>query len=154
MKSTVSRLKLKRIKYHSYRNFVPENFLKDVKQANLVFDETDPNKCYDQLIGTFRNVVDKHAPMKTKFLRGNNAPFMNPELKKAIYTRSRFKNRLNKYPSKQNEKIYKKQRKKCVALRKKAIKNYFKKVTNKGLMSNKAFWDLVKPFLSNKGGLI
>ena len=88
--------------------------------------------------------------MKTKFLRGNNAPFMNPELKKAIYTRSRFK---NKYPSKQNEKIYKKQRNKCVALRKKAIKNYFKKVTSKSLMSSKAFWDLVKPVLSHKGGL-
>ena len=118
-----------------------------------MFDETDPNKSYDQLTETFRNVVDKHAPMKTKFLRGNNAPFMNPELKKAIYTRSRFKNRLNKYLSKQNEKIYKKQRNECVALRKKAIKNYFKKVTSKCLMSSKAFWDLVKPFLSNKGGL-
>ncbi len=153
MKSTVPRLKPKQIKYRSYRNFVPENFLKDVKQANLVFDETDPNKSYDHLTEAFRNVVDKHAPKKTKFLRGNNAPFMNPELKKAIYTRSRFKNRLNKYPSKQNENIYKKQRNKCVALRKKAIKNFFKKVTSKGLMSNKAFWDLVKPFLSNKGGL-
>ena len=92
MKSTVPRLKPKQIKYRSYRKFIPDNFLKDVEQANFVFDETDPHKSYDHLTETFRNVVDKHAPMKTKFLRGNNAPFMNPELKKAIYTRSRLKN--------------------------------------------------------------
>ena len=35
----------------------------------------------------------------------------------------------------------------------KAIKNHFKRVTSNGLMSKKAFWDLVKPFLSNKGVL-
>ena len=40
-----------------------------------------------------------------------------------------------------------------VALRKKAIRNHFKRVTSNGLMSNKAFSNLVKPFLSNKGVL-
>ena len=78
---------------------------------------------------------------------------MNPELKRGIYTRTRLKNRLNKHPSKENEIALKKQRNRCVALRKKGIKNHIKKVTSDGLMSNKAFWDLVKPFLSNKGGL-
>ena len=33
------------------------------------------------------------------------------------------------------------------------MKNHFKKGTKNGTMSNKEFWDLVKPFLSNKGGL-
>ena len=60
---------------------------------------------------------------------------------------------MNKHPSKENEIAFKKQRNRCVALRKKAIKNHFKKVTSDGLKSNKAFWDLVKPFLSNKGGM-
>ena len=75
------------------------------------------------------------------------------ELKKGIYTGTRLKNRLNKHPSKENEIAFKKQRNRCVTLRKKAIKNHFKKVTSDGLMSYKAFWDLVKPFLSNKGGM-
>ena len=67
--------------------------------------------------------------------------------------RARLKQRLNKHPSKQNEVAFKKQRNRCFALRKKAIKNHFKRVTSNGLMSNKAFWNLVKPFLSNKGVL-
>ncbi len=38
-------------------------------------------------------------------------------------------------------------------MRKKAIKQHFKKATAKDLISNHEFWNLVKPFLSNKGGL-
>ena len=38
-------------------------------------------------------------------------------------------------------------------MRKKAIKQQFKKATEAGLVSNRVFWNLVKPFLSNKGGL-
>ena len=38
-------------------------------------------------------------------------------------------------------------------MRKKAVKQYFKKATKTGLVSNRAFWNLVKPFLSNKEGL-
>ena len=34
------------------------------------------------------------------------------------------------------------------------MKNHFKEATRNGVLSNKEFWDLVKPFLSNKGGLI
>ena len=153
MKSTVPRLKPKKIQYRSYKKFIPENFLSDVKHAQFECDGTNPDKSYDHLTNTFRSIVEKHAPIKTKFLRGNNAPFMNPELRKAIYTRARLKRRLNKHPSKQNEVAFKKQRNRCVALRKKAIKNHFKRVTSNGFMSNKAFWNLAKPFLSNKGVL-
>ena len=40
--------------------------------------------------------------MKTKMLRGNNSPFMTKDLKKAIMNRSRFKNRYNKWKSREN----------------------------------------------------
>ena len=39
--------------------------------------------------------------------RGNDAPFMNKELMKAIYTRSRLRNRYFKNPTKENETSYK-----------------------------------------------
>ena len=34
------------------------------------------------------------------------------------------------------------------------MKNHFKEATRNGTLSNKEFWDLVKPFLLNKGGLL
>ena len=98
-------------------------------------------------------IIDKHAPLKQKTLRGNEAPFMNKNLRKAIYTRSRLKNRYNKNPTDDNKSQYKKQRNKCVNLRKKAIKTYFKDITDSGIVENKKFWQTIKPFITNKSGI-
>ena len=65
--------------------------------------------------------MEKHAPLKKKFLRGNQAPFMTKEFRKAIYNRSRLRNKFCKIPSEENEKLCKKQRNKCVAMRKKVF---------------------------------
>ena len=78
---------------------------------------------------------------------------MNKELRKAIYHRSKLKNYYNKNRTEESKLNYKKQRNKCVKLRKKAIKLYFKKITNPGFVENKTFWKTVKPFISNKSGL-
>ena len=40
---------------------------------------------------------------------------------------------------------------KCISLCRKAKKQFFKKSCEKGLNTNKEFWNLVKPFLTNKG---
>ena len=34
--------------------------------------------------------LNKHAPMKIKYIRANNSPFMNNDLSKAIMVRSRL----------------------------------------------------------------
>ena len=47
----------------------------------------------------------------------------------------------------------KNKRNKCVNLRKKAIKTYFKNITNSGIVENKTFWQTVKPFITNKSGI-
>ena len=41
----------------------------------------------------FRSVIDKHAPLKTKIIRENQAPFMTTALSKAIMTRLRLKSK-------------------------------------------------------------
>ena len=52
-----------------------KNFLSDVKLPKFdVFE--DPEQAYDNLVCTFRTLVDKHAPLKMKVSRGNSAPFM------------------------------------------------------------------------------
>ena len=153
MKTHIPRLKPKMIRYRSYKKFDPEKFLQDVTNIDFKADVKDADLAYRNLSSAFREFVDKHAPLKTKVQRGNTAPFMNQQLQKAIYTRSRLKKRLNKNPTAENRTKFKKQRNKCVSIRKKAIKSHFKEATKNGTMSNKEFWDLVKPFLSNKGGL-
>ena len=95
-----------------------------------------------------------HAPLKKKMLKGNQAPFLTKELRKEIYTRSKLKNKYRSNLIEENKAIYKKQRNKYVSsLRRKAIKAYFNNVTKTGVQTNKDFWELVKPFLTNKGSL-
>ena len=49
---------------------------------------------HDVFTNILRMVLYKHAPIKKKLLRGNEAPFMTKELSKAIMNRSKLKNRL------------------------------------------------------------
>ena len=100
MKSYISRLKPKNVHYRSYKNFNEEKFLSDVKEADFSLETSNPDENYSVLTNVFSNIVNIHAPLKNKILRGNDAPFMNKELRKAIYTRSRLRNRHFKNPTK------------------------------------------------------
>ena len=48
------------------------------------------DKPYDDFSSLFKIIPDKHAPIKQKEVRDNNAPFMIKELRKAIMDRSRL----------------------------------------------------------------
>ena len=50
-------------------------------------------------IKTFLTIVNKHAPLIRKIVRGNQTPFMTKKFQKAIYTRRRLKNKMNKNPT-------------------------------------------------------
>ena len=105
---------------------------------------------YSTFSDVFRSVLDRHASLKRKMIRGNQGPFMTKQLSKAIMNRSKLRNGYNKWPSRENFLDYKNT---CNNLNKFAKKSYFDKVTSKGFLSNKAFWNTVKPFLTNKGFL-
>ena len=78
--------------------------------------------------------IDKHAPLKKRLARGNQAPFMKIDFQKAIYTRTRLKSKYWRDPSRENELA--KQRNLCVSIRQKSITNYLKKFTDKVLETN------------------
>ena len=98
----------------------------------------------------FLGLANKHALLKKKFVRGNNAPFMNREFQKEIYVSSRLRNKYWVEPSVENKAAYKKQRNKSVKIRRKSIKRYMDKISEKGIETNKSFWNFIKPFMTNK----
>ena len=79
-----------------------------------------PNENYQDLTENLLSVVEKHAPPKKKIVRGNQAPFVDREFRKAISTRSRLRNKYWKNPTLENELRYKQQRNNVFLLRKKA----------------------------------
>ena len=159
LKMHVKRLKSKRIMYRSYRNFSEDKFLNDlngeIAQHDSYFSsfDLDPSISYDLLKDIFVSVLDKHAPIKQKCIRGNNGNFMNKDLSKAIMNRSRLKSNYHKNPTPSNRLLYTKQRNICVSLRRKAIRTNFEKVARDGIIPRNDFYKLVSPYITNKGGL-
>ena len=58
---------------------------------------------------------------------------MTKEFQKAIYTRSRLKNKINENPTIINIAAYKRQRNLCVSLRRKNIKSFLSNITKRGI---------------------
>ena len=75
------------------------------------FNSDYANENYELNTDLFSKIVNKHAPLKKKFLRSNQAHFINKD-------RSRLRNRFCKTPTEENEKLCKKQRNKCASIRK------------------------------------
>ena len=153
-RSHFERIPPKKVEYRNYKKFNVTNFLRDLDQEMIQGEMYKYNNdMYSTFSDIFRSVLDRHAPLKWKMIRGNQGPFMTKQLSKAIMNRCKLRNRYIKWPSRENFLDYKKAKNTCNNLSKFAKKSYFDKVTSKGFVSNKAFWNTVKPFLTNKGFL-
>lgn len=90
------KLPAKNIVYRSYKRFNEESFLADLKSLNFGKLNENPSEAYDLLSKMFLQLIDIHAPLKTKKIRGNQAPFMTKEYSKAIMNKSKMRNKYNK----------------------------------------------------------
>ena len=151
VKSHFTRLNPNTVYYRNFKNFNENSFLNDLRETNFDLSTNDPNENYCFITDIFIKIAKRHAPLKKRFFRGNQAPFMNKELRKAIYSRSRLRNNCCKNPTKENEKKHKIQRNKCVSVKKKSIKKYFKNISKDNVVTNKNFWSVIKPFPTDKG---
>ena len=131
----------------SYRSFTIETFKKTLSNK---LSRLESNS-YSEFENAFLTVLNKEAPLKTKFLRHNNNPFMTKGLRKAIIKRSQLKNRYSKHRNYENRFLYKKQRNFYVSLLRKTKRNYFKNVKMQDITVNKKFWKTIWPYFSDKG---
>ena len=136
------------VNYRSYNKFDENLFRQEL--TNALHNLMTENSTYDEFKEVYMKVLNLHAPMKKKFVRGNNAPFMNKTLSQAFMHRSKLKNKFNKNPTEENKNSYKKQRNYCVSLLKKEKKKYYNNLDIKIFEDNKKFWKRVKPLFSDK----
>ena len=93
--------------------------------------------------------LNKHAPLKKRFLRHNNNLFMTKDLRKQILVRSKLRNISNKNRNYENWWKYKCKRNLCLNLLRKTKKNIY--LDEKQVSDNKVFRKNVKPSFSDKG---
>ena len=91
----------------------------------------------DELSDIAINVLERHAPLKYKYVRANEGPFMNKELRKAVMLRSKLRNWFNMNKSDSAKVAYKKQRNICTNLFRKAKSDYYSNLNPCSITDNK-----------------
>ena len=143
----------KQIIYRDTKNLNEENFIKDIENIpmNEIHRFDDPFTGYQTL---FKCIVDRHCPTKTKKVRGNDKPFMSKELSQAMKNRSKVINKYNRWKSRDNYLEKQAIMRKCRRLAYKAKKDHFTNILTDDNMTNKKYWQLMKPFYRKRGGIM
>ena len=115
------------INYRSYKRFDISKYKNDLKQSLERCNQESMK--HEDFHNIFMIVLDVHAPMKQKIVRGNNAPFMT-------------------------KRLYKRQRNFCVALLKREKRNYYNNLDLSVFKDIKKIWRSIKPLFSDKQKLL
>ena len=101
------------ITYRGYKNFDNSCFLEELLPEIRKLGPLNKN------ISIFHNacidVLEKYAPEKQKYIRENQANFMDIKLNHAIMLRSKLRSKFLKSRSNKDREAYKKQRNLCVS---------------------------------------
>ena len=91
LETTFQKSEPKQLIYRDFKNFYFESFKNDLLENMVTCDRSS-----DEFDRKFTAVLNKHAPKKKKWLRGNQKPHINTTRRHEIMKRSKLKNKANK----------------------------------------------------------
>ena len=117
MKTNFRKLEPKIINYRNYRYFSNDRFREKVTSELSKVVLENSGKGFNKFLVVCKEALNMYAPLKKKYIRGNNSPFMNRILSKEIMKRSRLRNKLLKSKHEADMKNHVKQKKLlCVSI--------------------------------------
>ena len=122
----------------------------DTKNSIIQLTSERNNLEFDQFKTALDKAIQRHAPIKKRYVQANQAPFINKKINKEIMKRSRLRNKFLNTKSDNDRKAYNKQRNLCVSLIRSEKKNFFSNVNKFDITDNNNFWKTVKPFFTDK----
>ena len=135
------------IRYCNYKIFNNEAFINDLKEQ---FSENNEFLNFESFKRIVYETLDKYAPIKKRYIRANQAPFINKRINKEIMKRSRLRNKFLNTKSDNDRRAYNKQHNICVTLIRQQKKNFFSKLNTWDVTDNKTFWRKLKPLFTDK----
>ena len=149
MRVFYNKQKPKIIQYTKYKGFSNEVYMHELKSALAIFSLIS--------FGTFKSTVDnilqKHAPIKKRYVRANQGSFINSKVHKEVMRRTRLRNKFIEFKTDANRIAYNKQRNYCASLILKEKIAYYSNLNVRDVTENKTFWRKVKPLFSEKVNL-
>ena len=120
LKTKFQKNKPKEITYRDYKKFDENKFKLELK-SSLSKGCAD----YGEFENVFLDILQKHAPLKKKLIRANQAPYMTKTLRKSMMRRSQLETKYYKSKSPNDKKVYKKQKNYVSRLYKKELKKFY-----------------------------
>ena len=134
--------------YRSYKHFNEHDYTYDLSTAPFyvadMFDDIDDRAWFTSTC--ISNIIDEHAPVKSKIIKTQSVPYMNSRLRKAQYKRNMVRNKFRKFVCLYWEEN-RKERTSIVTIRKQSIAKYF---ADKCVKQDTHFWSTISPFISDK----
>ena len=105
---------------------------------------------YEYWEALLNKIVDDHLPTRDMKVRADNVPYMTREWKNAMKAKRRFSKKFSTNPTRKNFELKRKWRNEATKERRKAIRQYWKKVSDnvksdpiapcKGIQNSLGFW--------------
>ena len=141
-------LKTPRQILYRYKSFNEIDFINYIESAPFhvmdIFDDVDDMAWFTSTL--IRDVIDDHAPIRTKTIKSESVPYMNYCLRKAQYKRNMARNKFRIYGKSYWEEN-RRNRNNVVKIRKQSMRNYFIKNCSH---HDKNLWSTVSPFITDK----
>ena len=94
---------------------------------------------FDPFNTALSEAIERHAPIKRRYVRANQAPFINKTINKEIIKRSQLRN-----------KFLNTQRNLYASLPRREKKNLCNNISTRDIIDNKIFWKTVKPLFTDE----
>ena len=139
MKTTYRKLEPRIVYYRDFRYFCNNSFKESLQKTISRNLGVGCDEIYESFAVTCNKILENHAPLKKKYVRGNNSPFMNKSLSKAIMVQTRHRNIFLKSGSEKNKISYNKQKNLCVTLLRTSKREYYQSLSVENITIIKNF---------------
>eukprot|EP00794_Sanderia_malayensis_P010377 gene10377-11459_t len=129
-----------------YKNYDAGKLAEDPKLINwgLLYDCNNIELAANTFTKTLKDIFDKHAPFKSKIIKGKAAPWLKVDLRKLMNERDQALRKARKTKSQEDFQVFKELRNKCNGKLKEAKRKYHQNLINESQGNARKFWDAVK----------
>ena len=140
------------ITFRSYKHFNEEAFQRDLDQVpwSVLDMDEDPNDAWSSWSTLYTEVLDRHAPLRTRRIKVDSAPWINDDILTAMQVRDEIHQQALRFKTESLWLKYRDSRNKLVSLIRQAKTDYYKNIIEQNVSDSKTLWKSLRLVLPSK----
>ena len=138
----------------NFANYSQDDYFVDMNSApwTQVFRQNNVNDAWQQMKTIMLNIMNKHAPLAQRRIKGRSCPWLNRHFKKAMNNRDYHLRKTRRTRAEVNWSMYKRLPNRVNCLIDKAKQSYNKNLLIENANDPKRFWKAIKSIFPTKRG--